>query len=154
MNTLLGFGILILVIINFIIYHKIFNVVYFDLAKGCSTEIFWIVIFTAFEIAIIKGIGQKILGMLGALLGFVGKMIIIVLVVSFAIFIVWKIAQAVRSKIDADGENKESMSSVQNDRRILKVSDVEMNTCASCGKVIKKGSKFCQFCGSKIDSNN
>ena len=136
MNALLGFGVLILVIINFIIYHKIFDVVYFDFTRGCSTEIFWIAIFTAFEIAIIKGIGQKILGMLGALLGFVGKLIIIVLIVSFAIFVVWKIVQVVRSKLDTNEENKAAMNFVQNNQDIFEknVSNAGMSTCANCGK--------------------
>ena len=30
MDTLLGIGILVLVIINFVLYHKIFDVIYFD----------------------------------------------------------------------------------------------------------------------------
>ena len=155
MNTLLGFGILILVIINIVIYHKIFDVVYFDFARGCSTEIFWIAIFTAFEIAIIKGIGQKILGMLGALLGFVGKLIIIVLAVSIAIFVICKIVQIVKGKVDTEGEIKESTDSVQRDQDIFEknVPDVEICICASCGKTIKKDSKFCQFCGSKTEAN-
>ncbi len=155
MNTLIGFGILILVIINFIIYHKIFDVVYFDFAKGCSTEIFWIVIFTAFEIAIIKGIGQKLLGMLGFFFGFVGKLIFIVAVVSVVIFVVWKIVQAVKSKADTEGKVEESINSVQNDQDIFikNESDVKVRICTSCGKTIKKDSKFCRFCGSKLEDN-
>ncbi|MDE5699551.1 MAG: hypothetical protein K2I96_19445, partial [Lachnospiraceae bacterium] len=102
MNTLLGIGVLILVIINFIIYHKLFNVIYFDFSRGCATELFWIVIFTAFEIAIIKGIGQKLLGALGVFFGFVIKLVLILAVIALVIFIVWKIVQMVKSRPDID----------------------------------------------------
>lgn len=155
MNTLLGFGVLILVIINFIIYHKIFDVVYFDLTRGCATEIFWIVIFTAIEIAIIRGIILKILGALGALLGFVVKLVLIVAVISIVIYAVWKIVQIVRSKTDINGEVEKSVNPVQSNQNMSakNVSNEEVIICAQCGKAIKKESKFCQFCGSRMEDN-
>lgn len=155
MNTLLGFGILILVIINFIIYHKIFDVVYFDHTRGCATEIFWIAIFTAIEIAIIRGIILKILGALGVLLGFVVKLVLIVAVISIVIYAVWKIVQMVREKMDTEGGGEGDRDSVQSNQDMLEknVSNVKMSICVNCGKAIKKDSKFCQFCGSRIEDN-
>lgn len=155
MNTLLGFGILILVIINFIIYHKIFSVVYFDFTRGCATEIFWIAIFTAFEIAIIKGIILKILGTLGALLGVVVKLVLILAVIFLVIFVAWKIVQMVKSRSDIDKGAGSKMNFVQNVQNMSakNVSSVEVIICAKCGKAIKKDSKFCQFCGNKTESN-
>lgn len=155
MNALLGFGILILVIINFIIYHKILDVVYVDLARGCSTEIFWIVIFTAIEIAIIRGIILKILGALGSFLVFVGKLILVGVIAAIVIFVAWKIVQIVKSKTDIDGEVEKSVDSVQSNQDMLEknASNVEMSICVNCGKTIKKDSKFCQFCGSRIEDN-
>ena len=155
MNTLLGFGILILVIINFIIYHKIFDVVYFDLTRGCATEIFWIVIFTAIEIAVIRGIILKIFGALGVLLGFVVKLVLIVAVISIVIYAVWKIVQIVKSKTDIDGEVEKSVNPAQSNQNMYakNVSNEEVLICAECGKAIKKESKFCQFCGSRMEDN-
>lgn len=155
MNALLGIGVLILVIINFIIYHKIFNVVYFDFTRGCATEIFWIAIFTAFEIAIVKGIGQKILGALGAFLGFVVKLVLILAVIALLIFVVWKIVQMVKSSSDIGRGVRSQMNFAKSaqDMFAKNVSNVEMITCDKCGKAIKKDSKFCQFCGNKTENN-
>ena len=155
MNALLGIGVLILVIINFIIYHKIFHVVYFDFTRGCATEIFWIAIFTAFEIAIVKGIGQKILGALGAFLGFVVKLVLILAVIALVIFVVWKIVQMVKNRSDLGegaGSQMNFAKSAQ-DMFTKNVSNAEMTTCAKCGKLIKKDSKFCQYCGNKTENN-
>lgn len=151
MNTLLGFGILILVIINFILYHKVVDVIYFDLPGGCATELFWIAIFTAVEIAIIKGIILKVLSMVGAFLGFVGKLIVVILIVLAVIFVVWKIVQVVKRKMDTEGD----MDSEQSNQGMFEknISNEAMSTCSNCGKIIKKESKFCQFCGNKIEGD-
>lgn len=155
MNTLLGFGILILVLINFGIYHKFITSFYTDFAGGCATELFWIAIFTAFEIAIIKGVILKILSLVGAFLGFVGKLIVIVLVVCVAVFIISKILQVVKGKVDTEGGEEGDMGSTKSNRDVLEknISNVEMDTCANCGNTIKKGSKFCQFCGNRMENN-
>lgn len=155
MDTLLGFGILILVIINFVLYHQIVDTIYFDLPGGCATELFWIAIFTAFEIAIIKGIILKIFSIVGAVLGFVGKLIFIILVASITIFVVWKILQVVKEKVNIEGEDKGDSDFAQSNQDMLEknISNVEMCTCTNCGKTIKKGSKFCQFCGCRMEDN-
>ena len=155
MDTLLGIGILVLVIINFVLYHKIFDVIYFDLPGGCATELFGIAIFTAFEIAIIKGIILKIFSMVGAVLGFVGKLIFIILVASIVIFVVWKILQKKKKKANIEGGDKGDVDFAQSNQDVLEknISNVEMCTCTNCGKAIKRGSKFCQFCGCRMEDN-
>lgn len=155
MNTLLGIGILILVIINLIIYHKIFNVVYFDFSQGCLTEILWAFIFTGLEIGIIKAVGKKFLGALGTFFGFVVKLVLILAVIALVIFIVWKIVQMVKSRpnIDKGVGNPMNFAKSAQDMFAKNVSNAEMIPCARCGKAIKKGSKFCQFCGNKIENN-
>ena len=155
MNTLLGFGVLILVIINFGIYHKFVTSFYTDFVGGCATEIFWIAIFTAFEIAIIKGIILKILGALGSFLGFVGKLILFGVIAAIVIFVVWKIVQMVKNRLNMGegAENQMNFAKGVQDIFAKNVSNVEMTTCAKCGKAIKKDSKFCQFCGSKMNDN-
>ena len=155
MNTLLGFGILILVIINFVLYHKIVDTIYFDLPGGCATELFRIAIFTAFEIAIIKGIILKIFSIVGAVLGFVGKLIFIILVASIVIFVVWKILQVVKGKANIESGDKGDVDFAQSNQDVLEknISNVEMCTCTNCGKAIKNGAKFCQFCGHGTEGN-
>lgn len=151
MNTFLGFGMLILVIINFIIFHKFVSTFYTDFVRGCATELFWIVIFTAFEMAIIRGIILKILGALASVLGFVGKLILFVVIVAVVIFVVWKIAQIVMSKIGTE----KSVNPAKNEQDTSEgnVPDARENICKNCGKPIKKGSKCCQYCGSKMEND-
>ena len=155
MNTLLGFGVLILVIINFSIYHKFVTSFYSDFVGGCATEIFWIAIATAFEIAIFRGVILKILSALGSVFGFVGKLILFVVIAAIVIFVAWKIVQIVKSKTDIDREVEKSVNPVQNNPNAFEknVSDMKVSICTSCGKTIKKNSNFCQFCGRKIENN-
>ena len=155
MNALLGIGVIILVIINLIIYHKIFDVVYFDFSQGCLTEIIWAIIFTGLEIGIIKAIGGKILGALGAFLVFVVKLVLILAVIAIVIFIVWKIVQMVKSRPDIDkgGWNHMNFTQSAQDMAAQNTPNMEMITCAKCGKAIKKDSKFCQYCGNKTENN-
>ena len=40
LSVLAVIGILIFTVINLIIYHKVFTVTYFNLSKGCFTELF------------------------------------------------------------------------------------------------------------------
>lgn len=56
------------IVFNFIIYHKIFRVIYFDLAKGLSKEIFWCILLSPFEAAIVVVVGPYILVALGVIL--------------------------------------------------------------------------------------
>lgn len=53
MNILLGIGYLVLVVFNIILYHKIFNVVYFDLGKGILKELIGAVLAAGIEIGLI-----------------------------------------------------------------------------------------------------
>ena len=53
MNIILGIVCLVSSIFCFITYHKIFDVVYFDLGKGCLSEIIGCVIAGAFLTALI-----------------------------------------------------------------------------------------------------
>lgn len=59
------------IIFNFIIYHKIFRVIYFDLAKGLSREIFWCILLSPFEAAIVVAVGPYVLVVLGVILAIV-----------------------------------------------------------------------------------
>lgn len=159
MDTLLGFGILILVIINFCIYHKFVTTIYFDFPSGCATELFWIAIATAFEIAIVKGIILKIFGAIGAVLGVVGKIILIVVIVAVVAFIVWKIVQIIQSKSAAnqsgnqDGRSTVNFTQKAQDMFTRNTGNVKQNVCPRCGKPIQNGVNFCQYCGSRVENN-
>lgn len=59
------------IIFNFIIYHKIFRVIYFDLAKGLSREIFWCILLSPFEAAIVVAVGPYILVAVGVIFAIV-----------------------------------------------------------------------------------
>lgn len=93
--------------------------------------------------------------MVGAVLGFVGKLIFIILVASIVIFVVWKILQVVKEKANIEGGDKGDVDFAQSNQDVLEknISNVEMCTCTNCGKAIKRGSKFCQFCGCRMEDN-
>ena len=55
--------ILILAVINWIIYHKIFRVLYFDLGKGLVKEFICCFLVAAIEAALIMYVGEAILGL-------------------------------------------------------------------------------------------
>lgn len=157
MNTLYGFGILILIIINFCIYHKYVTTIYFDFSRGCATELFWIGIATMFEIAIVRAIIIKIFSVIGAFLGFVGKLILVVLIVAVVAFVVWKIIQIILSKssTNQDAGNAADFTKKAQDMFTQKTTDVNMNMhiCPGCGKPIDSGVKFCRFCGKQVENN-
>ena len=179
MEVLAVIGIVIFMIINLVIYHKIFSVTYFNLANGCFTEIFFAWLVAMLEMGIILAVGKFILGGILKFLGFAGKIIIIVLVISLVLFAVSKIVQLIKGK-DTEEADKANNDFIQNDEvnedekeeseaipldvevvtydagteesgAILeKQSNIRMMVCTSCGKAINENDKFCYFCGNKI----
>ncbi len=157
MNIILGFVVIILTIINFCIYHKYVTTFYFDLPTGCVTELCWIGLGTMIEMAIVILIIKKIFSVIGAFLGFVGKLILIVIIAAIVIFVVWKIVQIILSK---SGKNKDAgtgstadFTKKAQDMFTRKTTDANMNICPGCGKPIGNGVKFCRFCGKQVENN-
>lgn len=106
LSMLAVIGIIIFTVINLIIYHKIFTVTYFNLSKGCFTELFFAWFVAMFEVGLIVLLGRTVLSGLLKVLGFAGKIVLIVLVISLVVFAVNKIVQLIKGMGDT-GETKE-----------------------------------------------
>ena len=112
LSVLAVIGILIFTVINLIIYHKVFTVTYFNLSKGCFTELFYAWIVAMFEVGLIVLLGRTVLSGLLKVLGFAGKLLLIVLAIALAVFVVSKIVQIIKGKSDTEETGKQDVDFV------------------------------------------
>ena len=112
LSVLAVVGIIIFTIINLIIYHKVFTVTYFNLSKGCFTELFYAWIAAMFEVGLIVLLGRTVLSGLLKVLGFAGKLLLIVSAIALAVFIVSKIVQIIKGKSDTEETGKKDVDFV------------------------------------------
>ena len=112
LSVLAVIGILIFTVINLIIYHKVFTVTYFNLSKGCFTELFYAWIAAMFEVGLIVLLGRTVLSGLLKVLGFAGKLLLIVLAIALAVFVVSKIVQIIKGKSDTEETGKKDVDFV------------------------------------------
>lgn len=112
LSVLAVIGILIFTVINLIIYHKVFTVTYFNLSKGCFTELFYAWIVAMFEVGLIVLLGRTVLSGLLKVLGFAGKLLLIVLAIALAVFVVSKIVQIIKGKSDTEETGKKDVDFV------------------------------------------
>lgn len=93
-NMLLGICYLALVVFNIFLYHKIFDVVYFDLGQGLLKEVVGAFLVAALEIGLIVSVGKWILGNILKILGIGLKFIIIIvgiIIIAYAIYYIYGI---------------------------------------------------------------
>lgn len=166
MGSIAGFiGLTILMIINLLIYHKIFRVIfYFDLGKGIIKEIMCGYFAAAFEVAVVMMLGKYLLGgifdFLGsivsgilAVIGWILKLILIIAAVAIIISLVRKIINNIKNKKEG-GEVTEGKTATKplsllqkwNLPQGMKVKR-EVKFCAYCGKPMEKELAACSFCG-------
>lgn len=118
MLSVLGvIGIIIFMIINLVIYHKVFTVKYFNLGRGCFTELFFAWLVAMFEVGLIVLLGKTVLGGLVKVLGFAGKLFLIVLAISLAVFVISKIVQIIKG-MPADETDKTNTDFVPNNQEM------------------------------------
>lgn len=111
-SVLTVIGVIFFMIINLVIYHKIFTVTYFNLGKGCFTELFFAWLAAMLEVGLITSLGGKVLKLLGA----AGKVLLIVLAIVFVIFVVCKIVQMIKENIEKT--SKPDNGSIQNNQEM------------------------------------
>ena len=128
LSVLAVIGILIFTVINLIIYHKVFTVTYFNLSKGCFTELFYAWIVAMFEVGLIVLLGRTVLSGLLKVLGFAGKLLLIVLAIALAVFVVSKIVQIIKGKSDTE-ETKKMLTLFQAIRRRMKGKNQKVQNC-------------------------
>ena len=90
--------IVVFTIINLRIYHKIFHVVYFDLAHGLFREIFYSALIALFEAGIVIKFFSGVIGVIGKLLLLLLKVLLILAMIAIIAGIIWKIIQVVQGK--------------------------------------------------------
>lgn len=118
-------AVIIFMIINLALYHKIFSVVYFDLGRGCFSELFFSWLVAMIEVGIIFGIGKFVLGILFKILGFAGIALATILVIALVAFIIWKIVQMVNSKVSEMETNKTDNDFTQRDQKMIERKELE-----------------------------
>lgn len=160
-------------IINFIIYHKIFTVWYFNLGDGLYHELLGCLLVAMFECAIIITVGPIVLGIILAIALIVG--VIAGIKETRAGFKKFKEKQEsesfnINNKNSQDIEIKNAQTWTKKTSRKngnqtvnLRPEDVEwivpeetkkgdsMMYCPFCGKQIERGARFCNFCGENIN---
>ena len=168
---------IIFIVFNLIIYHKIFNVIYFNLGKGLFKEFAVSFFLAGIETAILMAIGPYILVAFGVVL---------------AICLIVKVinnrkdkgksddVQVTNSKEEAPDKKTEVVSEIsktntvsnkdfsnqnkvahmqsqsQSDTEIKKSQNTLNDTnmfCSHCGKQILRTAKFCNFCGKQNNYN-
>ena len=116
LQTLIGgFGfilILVLTVVNLIIYHKYFRVVYFDLGKGIVKEITAAMCLAMAEVAVGSMIIYGIWNAAKGILGFLLKAIVIIVGIVLVLSIVAGIVSAVKNR----GNKTNNMSSDVNEK--------------------------------------
>lgn len=87
-----------LTILNFFLYHKIFDVLYFDLGKGLLKEIIGSYIVAVIEIAFITKIGKYLLNFVISLLKTGLGLLVIIIGISIVVYVIYSIIKAVKGK--------------------------------------------------------
>lgn len=168
-------GLTVLTIINLVLYHKIFHIIYFNLGKQLLEEIIGSFLAAILELAIIMTVGQALLGAILPLLGGLLVLVVIVAMVAGGIYVIYRIVKMVKGKkeniendnlqsnesstetgMDVCGETEqEDLLNVQAEKKETDKGELEPVTtkiqmqieCQKCGKVLKSNTKFCNFCG-------
>lgn len=167
---------LVLVVINWIIYHKIFDVYYFgSVAKGFLRELVGCVFAALLEIAIILSVGKWLLGLL---IG-VGKWFLKTLIVLAAVFVVLilifviinnikklKEIKSFKQKFKNEPANRSTINSLKDN--IIQTDNVESTLVSECVNIENKNEFissqikykenqekfFCPECGSELLGRN
>lgn len=79
-------------VINWIIYHKMFHVIYFNGLKSMTGEIFWCIFIGVIETGIVVYAGAWLLGILGTLLVW----LLIIAGVCLAVYAIYRIYKSVK----------------------------------------------------------
>ncbi len=138
---------LVLAIGNWIIYHKIFSVAYFDLGRGLMKEAVCCFLAASLEMGFVIMIFQSIGGFLLRVLGFAVGVVKVVLCIALALVLLAvavygiKTVYANREKI-FHGFKKDNVKSTPEEG--------ETWICPKCGTKVSDKFKFCIKCGSPL----
>lgn len=146
-------GVTVLMVINLVIYHKIFNVIYFDLGQGLLKEIVGAYILAVMEAGIIVYIGQSVLGGIVNVLGWILKVVLILGAAIAAICLIVWIVKLIKGKMEGDSDGAYELKMLPNGRTQRESmqntgkAHKEVGYCAYCGKPIAGDAVTCSFCG-------
>lgn len=107
-------AIIIMTIVNLHLYHKMFKVVYFDLGRGLFMELFFACFIAVIEVALFASLIKAVFSGVLKLLGVVVKIVLIIAAVSIAAFLIWKIVQVIKRKVNKASNEEASNETTQN----------------------------------------
>ncbi|MBE5892219.1 MAG: hypothetical protein E7286_02435 [Lachnospiraceae bacterium] len=117
--------ILILAVINWVIYHKIFRVLYFDLGKGLVKEFICCFLVAAVEAALIVYVGGALIGLLGSLLAGFLNIVVWLAVFVGAFLIIRKIYRLFKKNKKSKKENSTKDGGIVNAEGVVENIDSE-----------------------------
>lgn len=181
MENALGIGaviaIIIMMIVNLYLYHKIFRVTYFNLGKGIIMELIFAWLAAMIEVALFGKIITSLFTGIFKLLGVVIKVALIILAIAAVLFIVWKIVQVIKGKSNGtpdetkansdnylqtntynatgekvEGYEKNEKAPTEQETEIMANinNGIRMNICTNCGTALADDAIFCSKCGFHI----
>lgn len=158
---------IVLVALNWILYHKIFHITYFgSLSKSLFNEFVGCLFAAGLEIAILMYLFQSVFGVVGnvvgAILRFIGgilKITIILAAIVAAIYGIYKLylflTKGKSNTVDKkSGQIEGLFNQFNGESRSKSDASVEGGTkisCPVCESQISVDDKFCISCGAKID---
>lgn len=170
---------LFLVVINIVIYHKLFDVIYFDLGHGLVKEVVVSMFVAAFELGAISLLGPYIV-VIAVVIGIIALIVkhqkskrvnenTSELLANMNSMIKGSVAslkseegnpitdrqQQLQKKetISIPASNPQKDTEVLKSNAILKSND-DMICCSNCGNQIPKKAKYCGYCGQAIKEKN
>lgn len=146
-------GVTVLMVLNLVIYHKVFNVIYFDLGQGLLKEIVGAYILALVEASIIVAIGQSLLGGIASVLGWILKVVLILGAVVAAVCVIAWIVKFIKEEMGEGSDGAYGLKMLPGGRtqgeNVQNAGNVHKGTgyCAYCGKPMACDAVFCGSCG-------
>lgn len=159
MQDILGVGVLIIIgilaIINFTIYHKIFNIVFYSSMSQFFAEILICIFIGVMEFGLIGGmLGAAFSAIIKIILTLL-KIFLILVAVVVVIGVVGLIVQLIKEKSNQEMGSNTEENYVEKVKNIIKekVKKIENNEliCPVCQKTFPINMKFCSSCGTKLE---
>ena len=159
--------------ILWLLYHKVFGVIYFGgVGRGIFKELFGCFIVSIIIVSVFGAFGGALLGLAGGVLGgllsvilFLLKWILILGAIGGIIYLIYSLIT--KKKISSDNgspaSNNEAEASavmqITSEQTVEEVTEdaepeepPETKFCAFCGKRINRSQKFCNYCGKECIS--
>lgn len=114
MDTFYLIAVIVLTVINLVIYHKVFQVLYFDLGKGLLKEIVVSVFLAIIELSVILWVFKGIASVVGGIFAFFVTVLKILLVIALITLFAWVSSKRITNMILKHRKKKNKMDLDEN----------------------------------------